>query len=86
VWRAVVKSLELVVPDDLYASVGETEMHTLAQEALLVRLYELGKIGSGRAAQVLGISRREFLVDVLGRYGVSSFDEELDLAAEAARG
>ncbi|MGH2534182.1 MAG: UPF0175 family protein [Thermomicrobiales bacterium] len=80
------RSLELVVPDDLYASVSEIEMHNLAQEALLVRLYELGKIGSGRAAQVLGISRRAFLVDVLGRYGVSSFDEELDLAAEVARG
>ena len=41
------KSLELTVPDDLYGSMGEAEMRALAQEALLVRLYELGKIGSG---------------------------------------
>jgi predicted HTH domain antitoxin len=80
------KSLELTVPDDLYGSMGEAEMRALAQEALLVRLYELGKIGSGRAAQLLGVSRRAFLVDVLARYGLSHFDEDIDLAAEAARG
>lgn len=82
----MVKSLEVLVPDDLYASVGEAEMQALAQEALLVRLYEIDKIGSGRAAQLLGISRRAFLTDVLGRYGVYSFDEDVDLVAEAARG
>ena len=79
------KSLELAIPDDLYASMGAAEIRALAQEALLVRLYELGKIGSGQAAQVLGVSRRGFLVDVLGRYGMSHFDEGIDLAAEAAR-
>ena len=78
-------SLELVVPEDLVAAMGESEMRTLAQEALLVRLYELGRLGSGRAAQLLGMSRRQFLIDVLGRYGVSSFDEDVDLTAEAAR-
>ncbi len=80
------KSFELEVPDDLYASMGEAEMRALAEEALLVRLYALGKLGSGRAAQLLGMSRREFLVDVLGRHGLSHFDEDIDLAAEAARG
>ncbi len=80
------KSLELEVPDDLFASMGEAEMRALAEEALIVRLYVLGNVGSGRAAQLLGLSRREFLVDVLGRYGVSHFDEDIDLAVEAARG
>jgi predicted HTH domain antitoxin len=80
------KTLELAVPDELYVAMDENEIRALAQEALLVRLYELGRIGSGRAAQLLGISRREFLVDLLGRYGVSHFDENIDLTAEAARG
>jgi predicted HTH domain antitoxin len=81
-----VKSLEIVLPDELFASISEAEMQVLAQEALLVKLYELGKVGSGGAARLLGISRRAFLTEVLDRYGVSSFDENVDLEAEAARG
>lgn len=38
----------------------------------LVKLYELGKISSGTAAEVLGISRIEFL-DQLAKYKVSIF-------------
>ena len=46
-------------------------------EALYARLYERGLISSGRAAQLLGITRWDFL-DLLGRYGVSYFDEAID--------
>ena len=80
------KSLELVVPDEIYTMLGEAEVRDLAQEALLVRLYALGKIGSGQAAQLLGVSRRTFLFEVLGRYGLSHFDENIDLMAESKRG
>jgi predicted HTH domain antitoxin len=38
----------------------------------LVKLYEMGKISSGTAAKVLGISRIEFL-DHLDKYKVSLF-------------
>ncbi len=38
----------------------------------LVKLYELGKVSSGVAAKVLGISRIEFL-DLLAEYKVSVF-------------
>lgn len=37
----------------------------------LVKLYELGKLSSGTAAKVLGISRIDFL-DILAKYKVSS--------------
>lgn len=37
-----------------------------------VKLFELGKLSSGRAAQLAGMSRVEFL-SVLGRYRVSPF-------------
>ena len=40
--------------------------------AAAVKLYELGKLSSGRAAQLAGMSRVEFLL-VLGRYLVSPF-------------
>lgn len=78
------KSINVLVPDELVALMGEVALQALAQEALLVRLYELGHIGSGGAAHLLGISRRAFLTEVLGRYGVSYFDEDMDLVAEAA--
>ena len=66
-------------------SMPATEIQSLAREALLVKLFDLGEISSGWAAEVLGISRREFL-DLLGQYGVSSFDEQVDLAAEVRHG
>lgn len=37
-----------------------------------VKLYELGKLSSGRAAQLAGMSRVEFL-SILGRYRIPPF-------------
>lgn len=48
----------------------ENEMKTLS----LVKLYELGKISSGVASRLLGITRAEFL-DLLGRYNVSYLEQ-----------
>ncbi|MBI3015608.1 MAG: UPF0175 family protein [Candidatus Tectomicrobia bacterium] len=51
-----------------------------------VKLFELGKLSSGRAAQLAGIPRVEFL-SVLGQYRVSPFTltaEELASDAENA--
>ena len=79
--------LEIDCPDELLTPVGQTKaaLAMLAQEAFLVRLYHLGEISSGRAAEMLQLSRHAFL-DLLGRYGVSIFDEQIDLPAEAGRG
>ncbi len=82
----MMKSLELIVPDEIYTTLGEAEVRDLAQEALLVRLYSLGKIGSGQAARLLGVPRRTFILEILGHYGVSHFDETIDLVTEAKRG
>ncbi|WP_028950840.1 UPF0175 family protein [Sulfurihydrogenibium subterraneum] len=51
------------LPDEL--KLKEEEVKTAA----IVKLYELGKISSGKAAKLLGISRIEFL-DLLGKYKV----------------
>lgn len=49
-----------------------------------VKLYELGRLSSGRAAELAGMSRVEFLLS-LGRYKVCPFEAELqDL--ESGRG
>ncbi len=51
------------VPDELKLKEDEVKI------AALAKLYELGKISSGKAAKLLGISRVEFL-DLLGKYKV----------------
>ncbi|WP_457624258.1 UPF0175 family protein [Persephonella sp.] len=51
------------IPDDLRIDEREVKM------AALAKLYEMGKISSGRAARLLGISRMEFL-ELLGNYRV----------------
>ncbi|GAB4401724.1 MAG: UPF0175 family protein [Anaerolineales bacterium] len=48
------------------------ELRTLAA----VKLYELGRLSSGRAAELAGMSRVEFLL-ALGRYKVFPFEAEL---------
>jgi predicted HTH domain antitoxin len=50
-----------------------------------VKLYELGLLSSGRAAELAGMTRVEFLLD-LRRYKVFPFEAELrDLEAARAR-
>jgi predicted HTH domain antitoxin len=49
----------------------------------LVKLYELGKISSGMAASIIGITRNEFL-DLLGVYHVSYLADENDLEVDFA--
>jgi predicted HTH domain antitoxin len=56
------------------------EIRTLAA----VKLYELGRLSSGRAAELAGMARVEFLLD-LRRYKVFPFESELrDLEADRA--
>ncbi|WP_437726942.1 UPF0175 family protein [Sorangium sp. So ce861] len=56
------------------------ELRTLAA----IKLYELGPLSSGRAAELAGMARVEFLLS-LGRYKVFPLDAELR-ALEAAIG
>ncbi len=49
------------------------ELRTLAA----VKLYELGRLSSGRAAELAGMSRVEFLLD-LERYKVFPLEAELN--------
>ena len=46
-----------------------------------MRLYQLGRLSSGEAGHLLGLTRSDFL-DLLGAYGVSYFDDKTDLAED----
>ncbi len=62
-------------PDSVLISLKETP-EQFAKEAtklLAVKLYEMGKLSSGRAAELAGISRVSFLRS-LGEYGAVIFD------------
>lgn len=57
----------------------KTDEATFAREVRVlaaVKLYELGRLSSGRAAELAGMSRVEFLL-ALGRYKVFPFEAEL---------
>jgi predicted HTH domain antitoxin len=74
------------VPDEALISL-KTDREAFSKELPLlaaVKLFELGRLSSGRAAQLAGVSRVEFL-ESLGRYGVSPLDlSEEDLERDLA--
>lgn len=51
---------------------SEKEFESEMKISSLVKLFELGKVSSGVAARVLGLSRADFL-DLLSKYNVSVF-------------
>ncbi len=51
---------------------------------IAVKLYEDGKLSSGQAAQIVGLSKRAF-IEILGKYGVSVFSSSIqDLHSDIA--
>jgi len=74
--------INIPCPDSVLISLKETP-EQFAKEAnrlLAVKLYEMGKLSSGRAAELAGISRVTFLQS-LERYDAPIFDlsrEELE--------
>ena len=74
------------VPEEVPISL-KTSREAFSRELPLlaaVKLFELERLSSGRAARLAGVSRIEFL-DCLGRYGVSPLDlSEEDLRRDLA--
>lgn len=65
------QTITLNFPDNLPVSKFDIEM------LIASRLYEEGKLTSGQAAQLIGISKRAF-IEVLGKYGVSVFGYDFE--------
>ena len=67
-------TITLTIPDETLQAL-QTTPENLSQEMLLViavKLYELGRLSSGAAANLAGIPRTVFL-NKLGDYGVDTF-------------
>lgn len=73
------KTLEIPYPEELPGALGETPEEFERELRFLVaaKLYEMGRISSGRAADLAGMSRLEFL-EGLGRYRIPIFNYSLD--------
>ena len=63
---------------------SEKDFQSEIKISSMVKLYELGRVSSGVAAQVLGLSRVDFLellarynVSVLGGYNTDELNEEI---------
>ena len=73
------QTVAIELPDEVLISLKETPWG-LSREirvAAAVKLYELGKLSSGRAAALAGMPKVSFL-QALGRYGVPAFDVTKD--------
>ncbi len=73
------KTVQIECPDEVLISLKETpdEFSREIRMAAAAKLFELGKLSSGRAAELAGISCISFL-QALGRYGVPVFDMTLE--------
>jgi Uncharacterised protein family (UPF0175). len=78
--------LTIKYSDDVLLSLKESreEFEDEAKYLLALKLYELGKISSGKAAKIAGLSRVEFLKK-LGRYRISPFQVDLEEILEEAK-
>ncbi len=80
-------TVSINIPEAAFPFLGENQ-EDLGRELLtaaVVKWFELGTISQGKAAEILGLSRAEFL-DILSNYRVSAWqytkedlDEELSL-------
>ena len=78
--------LKIKYSNDVLLSLKESkeEFEKEARYLLALKLYELGKISSGKAAKIADLNRVEFLME-LKKYKVSPFQMGLDEILEEAR-
>ncbi len=67
--------LQIDYPDSLpdLLQTSKVQFETEAKMALAVKLFEMKRLSSGMAAQLAGVSRKDFLLD-LHRYSVAMID------------
>ncbi len=69
------EKIVLEIPDEVLISLKETPLEISRDIRMLaaVKFYQMGKLSSGRAAQLAGIPRVSFL-QALAQYGVPIFE------------
>ena len=72
------RQIVIDVPEEVFSAENTDEAGFGRQLCLMaaVKLYELGRLSSGRAAELVGVSRAEFLLS-LGRFQVFPFRGDL---------
>lgn len=80
------KTVSMEFPESVFSALRK-EPDEFAQEmriAAAVKWYEIGEISQGKAAEIAGLNRAEF-IDILLRYKVSTFQyNPQELAEEIA--
>jgi predicted HTH domain antitoxin len=78
-----VQPLVLNITEDFLLSIKKTPEELVSEIVLMaaIKMFELGKLSSGKASELAGISRREFL-EKCSMYGVSVFNYSDDEIAE----
>jgi len=72
------RTIQLHIPDSVDLKDYDFSM------IIAAKLYEEGKLSSGQAAEIAGLTKRTF-IELLGRYGVSVFSNSIfDLESDIA--
>ena len=82
----VTRHISIEIPESILIAEKTDEVSFARELRILaaVKLYEMGRLSSGRAAELAGMARVEFLMS-LGRYKVFPFMSELsDLESHGA--
>jgi len=82
----IMPMIQIELPDEVLLSLQETPegLSRVIRMAAAAKLYELGKLSSGRAADLAGLSRVSFL-QTLERYGVPIFEVNEEELAQNVR-
>jgi predicted HTH domain antitoxin len=81
-------TVKVVVPEGALSAlrVSPDEFGEELKRAAVAKWYELGTVSQGKGAEILGLSRSEFL-DLISRYRVSPYQvDEEDFAAQPPHG